>query len=65
MSSPSRLLCSYCNRDLTDNPDKKKCSNCKLVYYCNQKCQKKDWSSHKKVCKKNRIGERYCFYVRS
>lgn len=30
----------------------KKCSRCKKVWYCSTTCQKKDWNSHKKVCKK-------------
>lgn len=28
-----------------------KCSGCKIVYYCNRNCQKKDWKSHKPSCK--------------
>lgn len=26
------------------------CGNCKNVVYCNRKCQKKDWKSHKLAC---------------
>ena len=40
--------CSACNNQ---NP-KLKCSNCKLVYYCNRECQLKDWKERKLVCKK-------------
>ena len=29
----------------------KACTSCKLVRYCNVKCQKKHWSKHKKKCK--------------
>jgi len=29
----------------------KRCSACYLVWYCGAKCQKEDWSSHKKACK--------------
>ncbi|KAI0790451.1 hypothetical protein C8Q75DRAFT_117509 [Abortiporus biennis] len=28
------------------------CTGCKKVAYCNSKCQRKDWSEHKKTCKK-------------
>jgi radical SAM protein with 4Fe4S-binding SPASM domain len=27
-----------------------KCSRCKIVSYCSPKCQKSDWSMHKKSC---------------
>lgn len=26
------------------------CSRCRLVYYCNQECQKKDWKNHRDLC---------------
>lgn len=29
----------------------KKCSNCKLIYYCSRSCQKADWFQHKKICR--------------
>jgi len=29
----------------------KKCSVCKLVRYCTEACQLKDWKKHKKSCK--------------
>jgi DnaJ-class molecular chaperone len=29
-----------------------RCGRCKVAQYCSQTCQKRHWSSHKKVCKK-------------
>ena len=29
----------------------KKCSRCKVYYYCSKKCQLEDWSHHKHLCK--------------
>lgn len=38
--------CSYCA-----SPAFSKCENCKLVYYCDRKCQKAHWkNSHKNSC---------------
>ena len=31
----------------------KACMSCKLVKYCNAKCQKKHWPKHKKQCKQH------------
>lgn len=39
--------CSIC-LDLNKN---KKCSKCKVVYYCGPSCQQIDWFQHKKVCR--------------
>ena len=30
----------------------KKCSGCRVTFYCSLKCQKEDWSTHGKLCKK-------------
>ena len=29
----------------------KKCSSCKLIYYCSKTCQKASWPSHKRECR--------------
>ncbi|KAF5357604.1 hypothetical protein D9758_007436 [Tetrapyrgos nigripes] len=29
-----------------------RCSQCLRIYYCSEKCQKKDWENHQNVCKK-------------
>ena len=38
--------CSVCSKK-----GSKKCSNCKLQFYCSKQCQKKDWKNHKAICK--------------
>jgi hypothetical protein len=32
--------------------EKRKCSQCKKVYYCNETCQRANWGTHKEKCKK-------------
>ncbi|KAE8099908.1 hypothetical protein FH972_017852 [Carpinus fangiana] len=40
-------VCANCN-----NPSSKKCSRCKAVRYCSQKCQEAHWKSgHKTICR--------------
>ena len=34
-----------------------RCSRCKLTYYCCVECQKEDWKSHSKTCKKYGLTE--------
>ena len=43
-----------CYARLCQNDGRKYCSACKYAYYCSVECQKKDWSSHKDFCLKNR-----------
>ena len=38
--------CSVCSKEAS-----KKCSNCKLQFYCSKQCQKEDWKNHKAICK--------------
>ena len=33
------------------DPAKSKCNRCGLAKYCSRDCQKKDWTTHRKVCK--------------
>ncbi len=30
-----------------------RCSTCKIIRYCSNKCQKEHWNIHKKMCRKN------------
>lgn len=46
MFGQSSEACSIC-LDVNKN---KKCSRCKVVYYCGPICQQLDWFQHKKVC---------------
>ena len=50
-------LCSYCRKleersKVPKSRAMKKCGRCKLVFYCDRKCQKRDWKVHKLMCKK-------------
>ncbi|XP_046856860.1 ankyrin repeat and MYND domain-containing protein 2-like [Xenia sp. Carnegie-2017] len=40
-------LCSTCSQPNAE----RRCSACKTVTYCNSKCQKLHWFTHKKMCK--------------
>lgn len=44
--------CTNCQTCNEINP-KSRCSICKSVWYCNQNCQRYDYSGHKMICKKN------------
>lgn len=38
--------CLYCNNKFAHM----RCGQCKFVYFCNEECQRKAWSVHKKHC---------------
>ena len=43
--SLAKDVCSVCSRE-----GARRCSRCKLKYYCSRECQNKDWKSHKAIC---------------
>ncbi|KAM9965865.1 hypothetical protein ACTFIR_006044 [Dictyostelium discoideum] len=48
------IVCDECLKnklDLEEGKTLKRCSNCKLVYYCSTGCQTKAWKIHKHECK--------------
>jgi TPR repeat protein len=46
-SPPVTLICSVCGEKSS-----LRCSNCLGALYCSIPCQKKDWKTHKVICKK-------------
>ena len=43
--------CHFCGKEQDENGEKlKRCSRCSTVWYCNVKCQKRDWKQHRLVC---------------
>ena len=49
-SSPQPAAATKCNFCLKQSPKFLKCSNCRSVQYCSQKCQKQHWKEHKTQC---------------
>jgi hypothetical protein len=45
-SPPVTLICSVCGEKSS-----LRCSNCLGAFYCSIPCQKKDWKTHKVICK--------------
>ena len=45
-SLPVTLICSVCGEKSS-----LRCSNCLGAFYCSIPCQKKDWKTHKVICK--------------
>jgi ubiquitin carboxyl-terminal hydrolase 19 len=49
---PARVTrCSYCQKRPKKDRQLKRCVKCFRSAYCDQSCQKKDWSTHKTTCK--------------
>ena len=47
-----KYLCDFCLKYSEDPNDLKKCSSCKMVYYCSKNCQGNAWLSyHSQECK--------------
>ena len=46
-----KLYCMTCKKGEEKNVKLNRCSRCKVVYYCNQECQKQDFARHQKECK--------------
>lgn len=43
-----RFVCCTCEQT---HMKTKKCSRCQAVYYCSRECQRRDWPTHKSICK--------------
>ena len=47
--------CAFCQKRQKDDSNSKlrfsHCSRCTMVVYCSEECQRKDWKSHKPMCK--------------
>ncbi|TBU40602.1 hypothetical protein BD309DRAFT_967143 [Dichomitus squalens] len=42
--------CHRCRKQRSISGELRRCSGCKIVYYCSEACQKSDWKSHKLDC---------------
>ena len=38
--------CSYCNKNINVSDELKRCSDCKIAFYCSRKRQKEQWPMH-------------------
>jgi len=43
--------CAFCHTIFNSEQALKSCGSCKVARYCTKECQRKDWGSHKLVCK--------------
>ncbi|KAJ6549333.1 hypothetical protein DFH09DRAFT_620491 [Mycena vulgaris] len=44
--------CYSCNQTTDIRTTLKRCSRCRLAWYCSSQCQKDDWKAHKRFCSK-------------
>jgi hypothetical protein len=44
-------ICGSCKTKEPAPSTYKKCSKCKIAYYCSRECQAADWPTHKQYCK--------------
>lgn len=49
-TGPIHRSCWSCRATIPQGKSMR-CSQCKIAYYCNVECQKKDWLTHKEKCK--------------
>jgi hypothetical protein len=47
-----KRMCGGCHERFTMSA-LKRCGKCKCEFYCSKECQKKDWLTHKRTCKRN------------
>ncbi len=50
--SMNKLCMNFTKHFSVEKEAHKLCSGCKMVRYCSEECQKEDWKSHKKYCKR-------------
>ena len=43
-------VCDNCFKEIGPGVTPRLCTKCKVVKYCSVKCQKKQWTEHKKLC---------------
>ncbi|KAM4697703.1 putative protein MSS51 homolog, mitochondrial [Rhinophrynus dorsalis] len=51
-------FCAQCKKlpsHLTDPRNMRRCKRCQNVYYCSSECQRENWASHKKFCRKLKL----------
>ena len=48
LNSDTKYTCASCGKMAKKMS---RCTKCKMSYYCNRECQKKNWKLHKRICK--------------